>query len=425
VVNTNAAELWVSIDPAADQPAVVAAIEEVVAGYPGLVRAVTTYSNQRVGDVLSAPDQDIVVRLYGQDQAILRTKAEEVREALASIDGVIAPIIEGVAEEPTVEVHVDIAAAERHGLKPGDIRRATTSLLSAIGVGFLFEDQKVFEVVVWGEPELRHSLTSVGDLLLDTPSGVPVRLADVAALRVAPTPTVIRREGVMRILDVGATVECRDVGAVMADVEGRLAGISFPLEYHAEVRGVAAEREADQIRLLAVFLAAAIGIFLLLQATFASWRLASMAVLVLPAALAGGFAMIYATGGGIHSLGAVTGLLAVAAIAVRNGVAHIVACQQLEREVGDGAPHDLVLHRARERLATTVLTAAATALAVAPFVLLGSLPGFEMVRPMALVILGGWSPRHFTLFVIPAATWPARRVTAPTVQSIEAPAPAA
>ena len=53
--------------------------------------------------------------------------------------------------------------AEQAGLKPGDIRRATTSLLSAIEVGFLFEDQKVFEVVVWGEPELRHSLTSVGD----------------------------------------------------------------------------------------------------------------------------------------------------------------------------------------------------------------------------------------------------------------------
>lgn len=425
VVNTNAAEIWISIDPAAEYRSTVAAVEEVVAGYPGLARTVTTYSAKRIGDVLADTDQDVVVRLYGQNQAVLRAKAEEIRRALAEIDGVVDPAVEGVADEPTLEVQVGIAAAVSHGLKPGDIRRAVTSLLSGIEVGFLFEDQRVFEVVVWGEPELRHSLTSVGDLLIDTPSGVPVRLAEVADVRIAPMPTVIRREGVMRILDVGADVEGRDFGAVMADVDSRLAAIEFPLEYHAEVRGVSAERQADQLRLLAAAAAAAIGIFLLLQALFASWRLAAMSFATLPAALAGGVLAGYAGGSGSLSLGALVGLAVVLAIAARNGIVLIVHYQQLERTESATDRVALVLRGARDRLVPIVLTATATAVAVAPFVLLGDLAGFEIVRPMAAVILGGLvTSTLLTLFVIPAVYLQSglSPEPAPSVQPVEQPA---
>lgn len=425
VVNTNAAELWISIDPAADYRSTVAAVEEVVAGYPGLGRAVTTYSADRINDVLADTDQDFVVRLYGQDQAVLRAKAEEVRQALAGIDGVVDPAVDGVADEPTLEVQVDLSAAESHALKPGDIRRATTSLLSGIEVGFLFEDQKVFEVVVWGEPELRHSLTSVGDLLIDTPSGVPVRLAEVADVRIAPTPTVIRREGVMRILDVGAYVEGRDFGAVMADVDSRLAAIEFPLEYHAEVRGVAAERQADQLRLLVAVVAAAIGIFLLLQAVFASWRLAAMTIITLPTALVGGVLAGYVAGSGSLSLGALAGFAVVLAIAGRNGIVATVHYQHLERTEGETERLALILRGARDRLAPIVLTATATAVSVAPFVLMGDLPGFEIVRPMAAVILGGLvTSTLLSLFIVPAIylrSGPSAEA-APSVRPVEQPA---
>ena len=67
------------------------------------------------------------------------------------------------AERPSSEPDGRDRGRPRRGrptmaLKPGDIRRQATSLLSGIEVGNLFEDQKVFEVVVWGTPELRHSV---------------------------------------------------------------------------------------------------------------------------------------------------------------------------------------------------------------------------------------------------------------------------
>ena len=145
------------------------------------------------------------------------------------------------AEEPTLEVEVDLAAAQRHGIKPGDVRRAAATLLSGVAVGSLFEEQKVFDVVVWGAPKIRSSLIDIRELLVDTPAGGHVRLGDVADVRVAPNPTVIRREAVSRYVDVAANVDGRTLGSAMRDVEGALRTVAFPLEYHPEVR--AADRQ--------------------------------------------------------------------------------------------------------------------------------------------------------------------------------------
>jgi Cu/Ag efflux pump CusA len=403
VVDTNHGEIWLSIDPSADYQATVSAVHEVVDGYPGFDRAVTTYTNTRIDDWLGAPDDDFVVRIYGQDQDVLAAKAEEIRDAVAGIEGVVGPTIEGTVSQPSLDIEVDVEAAARNGLKPGDIRRAATSLLSGIEVGFLFEDQKVFEVVVWGDPSVRQDLTSIGDLQIDTPSGVPVRLAEVASLTIAPTPTVIRREGVMRIIDVTGAVEGRDLGSVLADVEARVGEVAFPLEYHAEIRAPGAERQMEQIRTIVAVLAAAVGIFLLLQATFASWRLASMAFVTLPAGLVGGLVAGYAIGGGSLSLGALVGLVTVLAITVRNGISLIVHYQRLADSEADTPRAELVLRGAGDRLGPIALTALATAGAMIPFVLLGDQPGLEIVRPLAAVVLGGLvTSTIVTLFVVPA-----------------------
>ena len=145
----------------------------------------------------------MVVRVFGRDFDLLRSKAEEVRQALAGIEGIVDLAVEAQIEEPYVEIEVDLAKAEAYGIKPGDVRRAASTLLVGIEVGSLFEEQKVFDVVVWGTPETRHSLTSVRELLIDTPGGGHVHLEDVADVRVASTLTTINREALSRRVDVG------------------------------------------------------------------------------------------------------------------------------------------------------------------------------------------------------------------------------
>jgi Cu/Ag efflux pump CusA len=154
---------------------------------------------------------------------------------------------------------------------------------------------------------------------------------------------------------------------------------------------------------LAVALAAAIGIFLLLQAAFGTWRFALLALGIVPAALLGGALAAVATGT-IHSLGALLGLIAILAIAARNGILLLNHYQHLERQGDEPFGPGLIVRGARERLSSVAMTALATGLAVVPLVVLGDLPGYEIVRPMAVVIVGGLvTSTLVSLFILPAA----------------------
>jgi CzcA family heavy metal efflux pump len=402
VVNINATRGWVSIDPAADYDRTLAAVQDTVDGYPGIDREVLTYLRERVRDVLTGSDDAIVVRVYGPDLPVLRQKAEEVRQALTGIEGVVDLRVESQTEEPQVEIKVDLAKAEPYGLKPGDVRRAAATLVNGLEVGNLFEEQKVFDVVVMGTPELRHSLTSLRELLIDTPSGGQVRLEDVATVRIIPAENIIKREAASRRLDVGLSVRGRDLGAVARDVEQRLQVVNFPLEYHPELLGEYVERQAAEQRLQGFALAAVIGIFLLLQAAFGSWRLAILSFVTLPSALAGGVLAAYLSGG-IISLGSLVGFLAVLGIAARNGIMLINHYQHLEEQEGEAFGPALVLRGARERLSPILMTTLATGLAVVPLVVAGNLPGHEIEHPMAVVILGGLvTSTLLNLFIMPA-----------------------
>ncbi len=401
IVGINSGELWVSLDPAANYDLTVAAVEGVIAGYPGLSRQVQTYQPRRTDEALTRPDHDLVVRVYGPELDVLRDKAQEVQGAIAGINGIAEARAEIQPEEPQVEIEVDLAAAEAHGIKPGDVRRQATTLLSSLQVGNLFEEQKVFEVVVWGVPEIRDSLTDIQALMIETPTGY-VPLAELAEVRIVPTPISIKRDAVSRYADVAVNVSGRSLGSVAADIKSRLGTVEFPYEFHAEVLGASPEEQAARGRMLGVVIAAVIGSFLLLQAAYGSWRLAFVAFIATPMALAGG-ALAALLGGGILSLGSLFGFMTVLGITVRNGLVMISHFQHLEGHEGETFGPELVLRGARERLGPVLTTALTTALALAPFAFAGARAGNEIVHPLAVVVLGGLvTSTLLNLFILPA-----------------------
>jgi Cu/Ag efflux pump CusA len=272
--------------------------------------------------------------------------------------------------------------------------------LQGITVGNIFGEQKVFEVVVKGVPQVRQGVESVRNLLIDTPGGGHVRLEQVADVNTRPSPAVIKRDAAERYVDVEANVSGRSLGAVATDVEDRLANAEFPLEYHAEVLGqTTTGQEINLGRVVGFGLAAVIAIFLLFQAAFRSWRLAGLAFLTLPVALVGGVLAALIDGATL-SLGSLIAFLGLLGIASRNGVMLIDRFQRLRLEEGFGA--DLIRRGARDRLAPTLTVAVATAAVVLPFVVMGDVAGLEIVNPMAIVLLGGLvTTTLLSLFVLP------------------------
>jgi Cu/Ag efflux pump CusA len=401
VVNVNSSEVWVNLDETANYDETVEAIEGVAGDLPEVSSEVMTYSEQRMTNLLDRSTDEVIVRIYGENPEVLRDKAEEIQQMVAGIDGVEDSRVDAPPEQDTIEVQTDPERAREAGLLPGDVRRSATTLLSGLVVGNLFEEQKVFDVVVWSAPELRRDVEDVEGMLIDTPDGRLVPLADVADVRVVPAPTVIRHESVQSYLDVTATVSGRDVGDAAADIDAALERVEFPSEHHAEILGGFEDAAAGRTRTLSVTLAAAVIVFLLLQAAFSSWRLALLAFVILPASLTGGAVAVLAVGDDV-TLGSIAGFVAVLAFAVRCAVLLIRHLQQLER---DGLPfgRELVVRGAGDRVVATIISAIASIAVFLPFALRAGEGGLEIVGAMGVVILGGMvTATVLTLLVIPA-----------------------
>jgi len=402
VVGVDQGENWVSVDPQADYDQALSQIRDVVANTPGLWRDVETYLSERISEVLSGSSAPITVRIFGDDLPTLRAKADEVRDVLADSPGITDAKVELQQDEPQIQITENLQAAQRYGLKPGDVRRAAGVLVAGEEVGDIYKGGKTYDVQVWSTPQTRTSPNALAQLLIDTPSGTRVKLGDVADVRLVPTPNSIKHENTKRRIDVTASTEDEDLAKVVAALQPRLASVPYPVGMHAELLGEYQERAAAQNRILLLAVGALAAIFLLLQASFGKTRLAALTFVTLPMALVGGV-LAAAISGGILSLGALVGLFTVFGIAARNGIMLISHYHHLEREEGMAFGPDLVLRGAQERLRPILMTALATGLAVIPLVVAGDVPGDEIEHPMAVVILGGLvTSTLLNLFVVPA-----------------------
>jgi Cu/Ag efflux pump CusA len=419
VVNVNSGDIWVALAADADHDATVASIEETVRDVPGMTAEVVPFSTQemrevgslRTGtntvtgnglDVLTGLNTPIAVRVFGEDPQVLAAEAAKVQQLMTTIDGVVNPRVEGAPTQPTIEIEVDLDKAQQVGIKPGDVRRAEATLLQGIQVGSVFEDQKVFDVIVLGTPATRSGVAAVQSLLIDKPGGGHVRLGDVADVRIAQTPPVIHRDAVSRRLDVIADLEGRSAEAVAADLEQRLATMNFPLQYHAEVITNSTEEEIQLGRVIGFGIAAIIAAFLLFQAAFNSWRLALVATVALPLSLTGGL-LSGLIGGRMFGLGALLGMLALLGLAARYIAMMLSSLQGPHGRRGHNDDASTVYGRAGESFGSLIISAAALAAVALPFVVLGPRPGLEILHPLALVLLGGLvSSLVVALFLLPS-----------------------
>ncbi len=420
VVNVSSSDIWVTMKPDADYDDTMRAINDTVRGVQEVNPEVVTYTTQKLRDVgalthgnnpvksndfdvLTGLNTPVAVRVFGQDPVVLGREAERVKELLAKVDGVVDPRVATSPTQSTVEIEVDLEKALKLGVTPGDVRRAEATLLQGIQVGSVFEQQKVFDVIVQGAPDTRRTLDDVRNLLIDRPGGGHLKLGDVADVRVAQTPSVIARDAVSRRLDVQAGVDGRSVDAVAADIQAELAKMDFPIEYHAEVLRQTTADEMGSGRVIGFSIAAAIAAFLLLQAAFRSWRLAILVTAALPLALVGGLLASLLTGLEL-SLGSLIGLLAVFGLATRWSVMLVASLQSAESSGVRGQDAGAVVqHGARERFTPVVTSAVAVALLALPFAVLGSRAGLEIIHPMTVVLLGGLvTSVAVTLFLLPA-----------------------
>lgn len=400
VVGVNFTELWISMDRDVDYDATVAKAQAIVDGYPGLQRDLLTYLRERVKEVLSGASASIVVRVFGPDLETLQGQATTIGGLLSKVEGVSDLKVQAQGRVPQLEIRYRSDAALL-GVSPGDVRRAAATLVQGRKVGEMYDEQRVFDVVVRGTPDVRRNPDAVRAMAIQTPGRGAVPLSALADVQIAPTPNEITREGASRRIDVTCNVRGRALGDVATDVKTALAGITFPTGYHAELLGEYAARQESRNRLLALAGFSLIGIFMLLYIDFGSARLAWLVFATLPFALIGGVLAALFTGG-VLSLGSLVGFVTVLGIAARNGIMLISHYRHLETVEGARFDRRLITVGAEERLAPILMTALVTGLALLPVALSSSKAGHEIEHPMAVVILGGlFTSTLLNLFLLP------------------------
>lgn len=398
LTDVNNSEIWVTIADGADYTSTLGAIRSTVAGYPGLRSQVATYAADQMAAAGVTTGDRLVVRVYGQDLATLRSTAEDVRQKIQTVAGVISPTVQQQISQPTIEIKVDLAAAQRVGLRPGDVRRDASTLISGLTVGSLFQQEAVFDVVLWGGPATRSSVNSLNALLLETPSGQRVPLGSVARVQVASDPAVITHDAVSRSLDVTAAIRGRSAADVSADVTTALRQMDFPFEYRAEVVGDAVARASNRQWILITALLVAVLAYLLLQSATGSWRGAAVLLATVPFAAVGGMLGAQLTGrvldgGVLAALGVAVALaLRQALVLVRRAQVHAAdhpAGEAMRRAVLETAPPAIA----------AVLAAAALFI---PAAVMSPGVGLELLHPFAVALLCGLvSAAAVVLLVVP------------------------
>ncbi|MBV9205089.1 MAG: efflux RND transporter permease subunit [Actinobacteria bacterium] len=388
IVNTNSAELWVTIRPGAPYDSALAEVRAVADGMPGVAGTVSTYESDSMDSVLATTPGALTVRLYGSDYGELTRLGRQVETFVSQISGLGRPQMRLPVDQPTLSVAVNLTAATRNGVKPGDIRREAATLLSGLTVGNFFEQQKVFDVVVWGTPSVRSSLTSVNSLLLDTVNGGHATLGSLAQVRVAAEPEDITHDAMSPYVDVTARLSGRSLSSARAAAAAGLRAISFPLGYYPVIENGSGSPAFPGARLAGYVIAALIGILLLAQAATASWRLALLVLAAVPVPVAAGLLAVFALGPQ-DSLAALAGLLGVLAITIYQAFGVTAAVRRAHLADGGPLTPGLLAAAAAGASRPAATAAAVAAVALLPVIVMGNTAGNELLHPAAVVILVG------------------------------------
>ncbi len=402
IVDPSSGQIFVAVKPDANYDQAIGSIRAIVEETPGIQASVSTYESDVMNGVLASSAHNVIVRIYGENFATLHGLADQVQALMSHVKSLSPPQVALPAVQPNVEVSVNDRQALSAGVAAGDARREASTLISGLTVGNFFAKQAVFDVVVKGVPSVSSTVDDVRNLLLDTSGGRHIRLHSIADVGVHSDPIDIQHEALSRYVDVTARVDSGSVSAAQQAVRRGLRELSYPLSYHAEILGGNPFDGTAHVTFVSYILVALLGMLLLAQAAFGSWSLAVVFILTLPVALGGGILVALATGE-LRSLGTDAGLLAVLAIAARQGMLQIAAIRRIHAREGGSLTPPMVEEGAAQRIGPSLAGLALVALAMLPFVVEGNVAGNEIIHVAAAVILGGLlTSALLTQFALPA-----------------------
>ncbi len=402
----NSAEMYILLKPkdqwrtAKTQQELEDVIRHEVGEIPGILANFTQPIQMTVDELLEGVRAELAIKLFGDDLEVLKEKADEIARVVQRVPGAADVQPDQISGTPQLLIRPDRHAIARYGINMEDVQKVIKAAVGGAIAGQVFEGVKRFDILVRLAPQFRSTPGQIGRLLIETPDGTHIPLAQIAEIKEIVGPRQITRQNSQRFITIQSNVVGRDIGSFVAEAQKAIEqNVSLPAGYLVTWGGQFRLQQEANKRLAVVIPITLIIIFVLLFSSFGSLKNTLLILLNIPLALVGGIAALWISGQNL-SVPASVGFIALFGIALENGMVLVSYLNQLLK---DGTPIDEAsVKGALLRLRPVLMTAITTALGLIPL-LLATGVGSEVQRPLATVVVGGlFTSTILTLLVLPA-----------------------
>jgi copper/silver efflux system protein len=390
---------------------------------PGLSNIWVPPIRNRIDMLATGIKSPVGIKVAGSDLATIDRLTTQVEAVVKDVPGVSSALAERLTGGRYIDVDVDRPAAARHGLSVADVQALVATAIGGENVGEVVSGRERFPINVRYPREVRDSLERLRTLPFVTERGAQLLLQDVARVRVAEGPPMLRSENARLSGWVYVDVRGRDLRRAVLDMQAAVArDVALPAGYALSWSGQFEYLERATERLKLVVPATLAVIFVLLYLLFRNGADALLVMLAVPFSLVGGFWLVWALG---HSVSVATavGFIALAGVAAEFGVVMLIYLEAaLKRRLAAGEPADeaTLLAAIREG---AVLRVRPKAMTVA-IVMAGLLPmmwgdgaGSEIMARIAAPMVGGMVTAPLLSMLIVPAAWYLLRRRAPGLPS--------
>lgn len=408
-ITVNNSEIIASFDPHTrrSREEIINDLREAMADIPGVVAGVEQPLSHLISAMLSGVKAQIGIKLYGDDLAVLRKKAEEIRRAISEVEGVADLQVDPQIDIPQLRIEVDGRKLAAVGLTREDVNELVETAMNGEVVSEMLIGQRTFDLLVRMDEPFREDLEAVRRLSIQLPGGGTTNLASVAKIYIDGGPNTITRENVRRRIVIQCNTSGRGLVDVVADIRDRLAPIeqTLPTGYFIDYEGQFESQQSASRVIAALFALALVGVFLVLYTMFRSANLALQVMIALPMAFIGSVAALILTGQTL-TVAAMVGFISLCGIASRNGILLINHYLHLVKYEGESWSRRMIIRAGQERLAPVLMTALTSGIGLIPLALAAGEPGKEILYPVATVIIGGLVTSTLLEFLVrPALFW--------------------
>jgi CzcA family heavy metal efflux pump len=345
-----------------------------------------------IGDLTSQPEP-IVIKLFSQDGKLLNETAPRVADAIGKIQiGKSHPVVdvldgvENTISGPAVTFQVNPTVAARAGFTPEEVALDASAVLEGEPAATpVVLNDRAYTIRVRFPDENRSSLDRMTNTLLTSASGHTATLGSLATVTSEPGETEIRRENLQRLVQVTARLEGVDMGTGVAAVQKAVRDMHLPSSIRVEYGGLYEEDRKSSRDLMMVLLLALLLLFAVLLFEF---RTFSAPTAILTSALLstfGGFLALLLTNT-TFNVASRMGMIMVIGIVAKNGIL-LLDAEHRFRDLGF-SPKEAMIQAGRRRLRPIAMTALATVAGMLPLAF-GIGAGSEMLKPLAIVVIGG------------------------------------